>query len=606
MMPETNPPFSDRVLKLNWEKVAIWSAFAALLYFMRHLFLIAFFTFVFSYAIRSAVVYLRQALFRDRQGIWIDRGITIGLLGIAAFALFSAAAFIFPAITKEFNVLSAKIEDAKPADVENAILQGTVGNYLFAKKYGKPSDKNFQDALAQWKADGRQGKGLYDTFPALNRRLNHEFEGQYDAKFVQHLRADFDDPGEVRQFKKWFMKIKAPELFAKRVDYYSSVWQSQHGKLGSDTVADDDAKDTQIRELILKDVRSDPVTLAELRDEWEQYAASAKLASFRDSNQYQLDFEEFYRNRRRENEAAVPYDYELYTKLRAAYGKSREAFLDVVNEQAAKANNSPAYLEHEFEFATKQKMAQDWWASSDAASTIRQHIQNDGPKLLETAGEWLRSMFTSFSGVPIQLFISFVLALLILFDIEKLKDGIRELRKTRMRPICDEVLPGVVTLGKLLGKSFRGQAIIALFNATFMLLVMLVLGIETSFLFAGLVFVFSFVPVIGVIISGIPIVLTAVIQPGGSTTLAMYAIIAIVLAHFIEGTILSPKILGKLGQMHPVLVMVILTVAEHFFGMWGLLLGVPVAVYLIRVVLLGQGIPGITDVDDDPEQVLAS
>ena len=57
--------------------------------------------------------------------------------------------------------------------------------------------------------------------------------------------------------------------------------------------------------------------------------------------------------------------------------------------------------------------------------------------------------------------------------------------------------------------------------------------------------------------------------------------------------ILSPRILGKIGHLHPVVVIVILLVAEKFFGMWGLVLGVPVAIYIIRVVILDAPIPGI-------------
>ena len=597
---ENANPIWNRVKNLKWEKIIIWAAFLALVYFLRHLFFIVFFTFVFCYVIRSAVVAVRKLLFPGKEGLWLDRGVTLGLLGTAAIALIAAAALVFPIVTSEFKVLSAKVQETKPEDVENAILQGTVGNYLFTKKYGNPADQRFKEALAKWKADGRQGEGLYKTFPALNARLKHEFEAQYDATFVHHLQRDFDAPREAHQFDTWFLQVKAPELFAKRTDYYSSVWQAKHGKLGSAKAPADDEKDNQIRELILKDVRSDPVTLAELRKEWEQYAIAAKLATFRESKQYQLDFKEFYQNRRRENEAAVPYDYELFEKLRSAYGQSQKAFLKVVNEHRDTTSESPAHLEHDFEVATKQQLAQDWWKSSSAASSIREHIQKDGPMILEKVGDWLRDLFNSFSGVPIQLVTSFILALLILLDMEDLKKGVHSIRNTRLRPIYDEIVPGITTLGKLLGKSFRGQAIIALFNAAFMLLAMFILGIENKFLFAGLVFVFSFVPVIGVVLSGIPIILAAIMQPGGSTTLAVYVIVAIVLAHIIEGTLLGPKIVGKLGHMHPVLVIGILTVAEHFFGMWGLLLGVPVAIYIIRVVLLGQGIPGITDSENDP------
>ena len=448
-------------------------------------------------------------------------------------------------------------------------------------------------AFEQWKFDGRQGKGLYKTFPKLNTRLKLEFEAQYDAKLIQHLRQDFDLPDETKQFRKWFLQIKAPELFAKRIDYYSSVWQAQHGKLGSNQTPDDDEKDSQIRELILQDARSDPITLGRLRQEWEQYVQASKLTAFRSSQQYQQDFKQFFQNRRRDNEAAVPFDYDLFENLRTAYGKGKNEFMAVLDEHQ-RAHDSPEYLLREFEVANKQQLAQDWWASSSAASTIREHIQRDGPIVLEKVGSWLSVMLSNFSSVPIQLFAAFLLALLILLDMTALREGVQNLKNTRLRPICNEIFPMVSTLGKLLGKSFRGQAIIALLDASFMLVVMLILGIENKFLYAGLVFVFSFVPVVGVVISGIPIILTAIMQPGGSMMLAMWVTIALAVAHTIEGTILSPKILGKLGQMPPVMVMVILTIAEHFFGMWGLLLGVPVAIYLIRVVLLGQGIPGIT------------
>ena len=595
-MNETTPPFGDRLRRLNWEKLLIWAGVITLLYSMRQLFFVAFFTFVFCYVIRSAVVAIRKSVFRDKQSLWLDRGITLGVLATAAVALIATAALVFPVIMKEFRVLSAVVEETQPADVENAILQGTVGTFLFNKEYGDSSDKRFQDGFEQWKSEGRQGTGLYRNFPKLDARLKQEFEAQYDAKLVHHLRQDFDSADETKQFREWFLQVKAPQLFAKRTDYYSSIWQAQHGKLGSSELPDPEDRDSQIRDLIFQDVRSDSVALGQLRQEWESYATASKLAAFRSSKQYQLDFKQFYQNRRRENEAAVPFDYDLFVRLQTAYGKGKDEFLAVVDEHQ-RANDSPKYLEHEFKVATQQELAQNWWASSFAASTIREHIQQDSPAVLETVGSWLSNMIRNVSSVPIQLFVSFLLALLILMDIGVLAKGVQNLQNTRLRPVCNEIFPVITTLGKLLGKSFRGQAIIALIDATFMLLVMLALGIENRFLFAGLVFVFCFVPIVGVVISGIPIILTAIMQPGGSLTLAIYVVVAIAIAHTIEGTILSPKILGKLGQMHPVLVMATLTIAEHFFGMWGLLLGVPVAIYLIRVVLLGKDIPGITPVE---------
>jgi predicted PurR-regulated permease PerM len=89
-----------------------------------------------------------------------------------------------------------------------------------------------------------------------------------------------------------------------------------------------------------------------------------------------------------------------------------------------------------------------------------------------------------------------------------------------------------------------------------------------------------------------------VLQPDGSIVLALQAIAGILVIHLLETSFLGPKIVGKVSHLHPVMVLVILAIGEHFFGIWGLLLGVPVAVYLIRVVILKEAIPSIYEPTD--------
>ncbi len=144
-----------------------------------------------------------------------------------------------------------------------------------------------------------------------------------------------------------------------------------------------------------------------------------------------------------------------------------------------------------------------------------------------------------------------------------------------------------------MGKSFQAQVVIAFINACLTLLALWLIGVEYKFVLALMVFVFSFIPVVGVILSGGPICAIALLQPGGSSWIVLQVILAIAIIHLIEGMVLSPRIIGRIGHLHPVLVITILLVAEKFFGMWGLVLGVPVAIYIIRVVILNSPIPGI-------------
>jgi predicted PurR-regulated permease PerM len=45
--------------------------------------------------------------------------------------------------------------------------------------------------------------------------------------------------------------------------------------------------------------------------------------------------------------------------------------------------------------------------------------------------------------------------------------------------------------------------------------------------------------------------------------------------HQVEANLLNPKIIGAAAKLHPVLVVFVLLVGEHYFGLWGALLAVP-------------------------------
>jgi predicted PurR-regulated permease PerM len=59
----------------------------------------------------------------------------------------------------------------------------------------------------------------------------------------------------------------------------------------------------------------------------------------------------------------------------------------------------------------------------------------------------------------------------------------------------------------------------------------------------------------------------------------------VLIVHAIEAYMLNPIIYGRHMKMHPVAILVILVVGEHLFGIWGLLLGVPVAAFVWTYVI---------------------
>ena len=81
-------------------------------------------------------------------------------------------------------------------------------------------------------------------------------------------------------------------------------------------------------------------------------------------------------------------------------------------------------------------------------------------------------------------------------------------------------------------------------------------------------------------ISSIPICLLALAQ-GGIPKL-LVAIGLIVAVHAVESYVLNPKIFGTHMKLNPVMVMILMTVSGKLFGVWGLVLCLPVTTYLFQ------------------------
>jgi predicted PurR-regulated permease PerM len=100
-------------------------------------------------------------------------------------------------------------------------------------------------------------------------------------------------------------------------------------------------------------------------------------------------------------------------------------------------------------------------------------------------------------------------------------------------------------------------------------------------LLSVIVFFCGFIPILGLFISSVPILLFGA-QVGG-LTLIFKLMLFIAAVHAVEAYILNPKITADVLHVHPILILVLLLIGERFFGIWGMVVGVPVGYYLISV-----------------------
>jgi len=176
-------------------------------------------------------------------------------------------------------------------------------------------------------------------------------------------------------------------------------------------------------------------------------------------------------------------------------------------------------------------------------------------------------------------FLALLFSFLILLDLPRLSQSIRGLADTKVGFIYVEVADSIRTFASVLGKAFQAQLLIALVNAILTVGVVYILGLQKAVAFLSLIVFFcSFIPVAGVFISSAPICLMALQHSGIQGVVLGVALILVV--HTIEAYVLNPRIFGDKLKINPVLVLIILTVAGKFAGVWGLLLSLPICTYI--------------------------
>lgn len=120
----------------------------------------------------------------------------------------------------------------------------------------------------------------------------------------------------------------------------------------------------------------------------------------------------------------------------------------------------------------------------------------------------------------------------------------------------------------------RVQIIVAGVDAIGIGIGALVLGIPLAIPLTVLVFLASFVPIVGAVATGIIAVIVALVSQGLVSALIMLGVVLVV--QQIEGNVLQPFIMGKAVSVHPLAVVLAVAAGAFLFGIAGALFAVPV------------------------------
>jgi predicted PurR-regulated permease PerM len=120
----------------------------------------------------------------------------------------------------------------------------------------------------------------------------------------------------------------------------------------------------------------------------------------------------------------------------------------------------------------------------------------------------------------------------------------------------------------------RGTVLVAFFDAFFIGIILLILGVPLAVPLAVLVFFGAFVPLVGALVTGAIAVLVALVTNGLVTALLVLG--GILLVQQLEGHIFQPFVLGRMVRLHPLGVVIAVTVGALVAGIIGAVVAVPI------------------------------
>lgn len=136
------------------------------------------------------------------------------------------------------------------------------------------------------------------------------------------------------------------------------------------------------------------------------------------------------------------------------------------------------------------------------------------------------------------------------------------------------------------GKVIEAQILIALCNTVFTVIGLWVLGFPYLFALTVMIFLLSLIPVAGFIVSLVPLCIIGYQINGFITVIYVLAMIAVL--HFLEGYFLNPKLMSSKMNLPMFYTFIVLLFGEHYLGVWGLILGIPIFVFILDILEINR------------------
>ncbi len=213
----------------------------------------------------------------------------------------------------------------------------------------------------------------------------------------------------------------------------------------------------------------------------------------------------------------------------------------------------------------------------DANSTIRRSLSSIAETIQSRGGEVVNTVLSSFSGVvnAIVIFVIVpVVAFYMLYDWDNMVGKIDALLPRDHAPTIRKLASEI---DRTMAGFIRGQGTVCLILGAYYAIALMVVGLNFGLVVGFVAGALTFIPYVGALVGGVLALGLALFQFWGDWLWIVLVWAIFQSGQFVEGNILTPRLVGSSVGLHPVWLIFALSAFGALFGFVGLLVAVPVA-----------------------------
>ena len=186
------------------------------------------------------------------------------------------------------------------------------------------------------------------------------------------------------------------------------------------------------------------------------------------------------------------------------------------------------------------------------------------------AVNWVSALISGTSQVIVALIIMPFMLFYLLRDGKGLRDYITQFLPNKLREPVGKVLTDV---NQQLSNYVRGQITVAVIVAIMFIIFFKIIGLRYAITLGITAGILNLVPYLGSFLAMLPALVLGLIA---GPVMLLKVIIVFIVEQTIEGRFVSPLILGSQLNIHPITILFVLLTSGSMFGIWGVLLGIPI------------------------------